>query len=164
MTPEPDRVLIVDDERVLRESLSEWLREEGYDVSTAENAMAALRIIAGRSPQVAVVDIKMPGMDGVTLLKKIKESAPDLPVVMITAYGTIENAVQTMKEGAYDFITKPFPPEKLSNLLKHVIEHQKLKHENIRLQKERRQILHMAISALATFVIVLLVIYYFFSR
>ena len=164
MTLEPDRVLIVDDERVLRESLCEWLREEGYEVRAAENAMAALRIISEHAPQVAVVDIKMPGMDGVTLLKKLREIAPDLPVIMITAHGTIENAVQSMKEGAYDFITKPFPPEKLSNLLKHVIEHHKLKHENIRLQKERKQILHMATSALATFVILLLVIYYFFSR
>ena len=164
MTPEPDHVLIVDDERVLRESLSEWLREEGYEVNTAENALEALRIVSERAPQVAVVDIKMPGMDGVTLLKKIKENAADLPVIIITAYGTIENAVQAMKEGAYDFITKPFPPEKLANLLKHAIEHQKLKQENIRLQKERKQILHLAISALATFVTVLIVIYYFFSR
>jgi two-component system response regulator AtoC len=164
MTSEQDHVLIVDDEPILRESLSEWLRDEGYRVSTAEDAMIALRMIAEAEPDVAVVDIKMPGMDGVTLLKKIKETTPDLPVVMITAHGTIENAVRSMKEGAYDFITKPFPPEKLSVLLQRVLEHQKLKQENVRLQKERKQILHIAISVLVSFVVLFLVIYFVFSR
>ncbi len=112
MAPRQDCVLVVDDERVLRESLSEWLREEGYDVNTAVNVLEAPRIISERAPQVAVVEIKMPGMDGVTLLKKIKENATDFPVIMMTAYVTVKNAVQSMKEGAYDFISKPFPPEK----------------------------------------------------
>jgi two-component system response regulator AtoC len=163
MTREQDHVLIVDDEPILRESLSEWLREEGFQVSTSDNAMSALKTIAETTPDVAVVDIKMPGMDGVSLLKKIKETVPDLPVVMITAYGTVENAVQSMKEGAYDFLTKPFPPEKLSVLLQHVIEHQKLKQENIKLQKERKQILHIALSVLITFVVLFLVIYFVFN-
>ena len=153
-------ILIVDDEPIIRDSLSEWLESDNFRVQTVDNGMQALKIIAENQPQVAVIDIKMPGMDGVTLLKKIKELNPDIPVLMMTAFGTVDNAVQSMKEGAYDFITKPFPPEKLSNVLHHVIENQKLKQENIKLQKERKHILHIAISVLLSFIILFIFIYF----
>jgi len=154
-----DSVLIVDDEKVMRESLAEWLQEDGYKVLTAESGMDALRVIADAKPLVAVVDIKMPGMDGITLLRKVREQYPDLLVIMVTAFATIDNAVQAMKEGAYDFITKPFPPEKLSNLLHHVFEHQQLKRENIRLKEEVRHIIRLGATLLISFVILLFVIY-----
>jgi len=156
------RVLIVDDEKVMRDSLAEWLELDNFKVETAENGMEALKKIEAEPPDVLVVDIKMPGMDGVTLLKKIKERDQDLPVIMMTAFATVENAVRSMKDGAYDFITKPFPPEKLTNLLRHVIEHNQLKQENIKLQNERRHILHIAISVLVSFVVLLVLLYFIF--
>jgi len=155
-------VLIVDDEAVLRDSLSEWLTGDGYLVSKAENGMEALKTIETSPPDVAVIDIKMPGMDGVTLLKKIKEKNPEIQVVMMTAFATVENAVQSMKDGAFDFLTKPFPPEKLSNMLNHILETKMLREENIRLQKERKHILHIAISALITFFILAAVLFFVF--
>ncbi len=155
-------VLIVDDEQILRESLSEWLKEDGYQVNAVSNGMDALKVIAQSPPDVAVVDIKMPGMDGVTLLKKIKEQNPEIPVIMMTAFATVENAVQSMKDGAYDFLTKPFPPEKLSNMIKHILEHKKLKEENIRLQRERKHILQIAFSALVSFIVLAFVLYFVF--
>ena len=156
------RVLIVDDEKVMRDSLAEWLELDNFKVETAENGLEALKKIEAEPPDVLVVDIKMPGMDGVTLLKKIKERDQDLPVIMMTAFATVENAVRSMKDGAYDFITKPFPPEKLTNLLRHVIEHNQLKQENIKLQSERRHILHIAISVLVSFVVLLVLLYFIF--
>lgn len=158
-----DHVIIVDDEHILRESLKEWLEEDGFRVSTAGSGMEALKIIEEQNPMVAVIDIKMPGIDGITLLRKLKEMDINIPIIMITAYATVENAVQSMKEGAYDFLTKPFPPEKLSKLLHNVIDHQKLKQENIRLRKERQHILQMAISAFITVIVLGIIIFYFFG-
>jgi DNA-binding NtrC family response regulator len=155
-----NHVLIVDDEQIMRESLTDWLEADGFQVSSAENGMDALRLIDDKQPNAAVVDIKMPGMDGVTLLRKIKEKNPETPVIMITAFATVDNAVKSMKDGAFDFITKPFPPEKLSNMLRHIFEHQELKQENIKLQKERKHILHIAISVLASFIILILLLYF----
>ena len=157
-------ILIVDDEAIIRHSLHDWLCDEGYRVSEAENGMTAIRMIAEEPPDVAVVDIKMPGMDGVTLLKKIKELHPELPVIIMTAFATVENAVQAMKEGAYDFITKPFPPEKLSNVIKKVLEYQNLQREYHRLKKERKQILHIAASILVSFIVLTILILFIFNR
>ncbi len=154
-----DSVLIVDDERVMRDSLTEWLKEDGYQVYAAESGMEALKLIEEKNPLVAVVDIKMPGMDGITLLRKIRETHPNVLVIIITAFATIDNAVQAMKEGAYDFITKPFPPEKLSNMLHHVFEHQRLKRENIRLKEEVRHIIRLAVAILISFLVLAFVIY-----
>ncbi|MBN2355809.1 sigma-54-dependent Fis family transcriptional regulator [candidate division KSB1 bacterium] len=157
-----DYVLIVDDERVLRESLAEWLTEDGFHVLLADSGMEALRIIQEKKPTIAVIDIKMPGMDGISLLRKIREVDSNIVVIMITAFATVDNAVQSMKDGAFDFITKPFPPEKLSNMLHHVLEHQQLKRENIRLKEERSHILRMALTALVTFIVLALLIYFIF--
>jgi DNA-binding NtrC family response regulator len=159
-----DIVLIVDDEKVMRESLVEWLQEDGFGVRAAESGMEALQIMDQIEPVVLVADIKMPGMDGITLVRKVKERRPDLPIIMITAFATVENAIQSMKEGAYDFITKPFPPEKLSHVLRHVIEHQHLKRENILLRKERKHILQIAISSLVGFIILVFALYFIFGN
>jgi len=155
-----NHVLIVDDEQIMRESLSEWLEADEFQVSTAANGMEALRLIDEKQPNAAVIDIKMPGMDGVTLLRKIKDKNPEMPVIIITAFATVDNAVKSMKDGAFDFLTKPFPPEKLSNMLRHIFEHQELKQENIKLQKERKHILHIAISVLVSFIILVMLLYF----
>ncbi len=159
-----DIVLIVDDEKVMRESLVEWLQEDGFGVAAAESGMEALQRMDQIEPVVLVADIKMPGMDGITLVRKVRERRPELPIIMITAFATVENAIQSMKEGAYDFITKPFPPEKLSHVLRHVIEHQHLKRENILLRKERRHILQIAISSLVGFIVLVFALYFIFGN
>jgi len=157
-------VLIVDDEAIMRESLSAWLEEEGFAVHAEAEGLAAIQYAREHPVDVAVVDIKMPGMDGVTLLKKLHEVHKDLPVVMITAHATVENAIQSMKEGAYDYLMKPFPPEKLTNVIRRIVEHRRLVEENIRLRKERRQVLHIAITALVTLVVLLVAAYLLLGR
>jgi len=107
------RILVVDDEEAMRESLAAWLIKSDYSVETASGGEKALEALAGRPCDLALVDIKMPGMDGHELLRRIKEAYPATMVVMITAYGSIESAVTAMKEGASDYLLKPFDPEHL---------------------------------------------------
>ncbi|MEX1313331.1 MAG: response regulator, partial [Desulfotignum sp.] len=104
-------VLVVDDEQIVRDSMREWLREEGYPVQTADSAAGALKRLAEGSFKVLLSDIKMPGMDGVTLLTRAKEIQPDLAVVMMTAYAAVDTAVEAMKQGALDYLVKPFDPD-----------------------------------------------------
>ena len=158
------QILLVDDEKIIRESLSEWLENEGFNVITAANGMDALKMFDQEHPSVAVVDIKMPGMDGVTLLKKIKEKDSTVPIIMMTAFASVENAVQSMKDGAFEYITKPFPPEKLSNLLLRIVEHQHLEQEAQKLKSERKHILHIAVTALVSFMIIVTLIYFLALR
>ncbi len=107
------RILVVDDELVVRDSLKEWLEEDGFSVDMAESGMAALDQLTQKTYQLMLLDIKMPGMDGVEVLQKAKEDFPDLGVVMMTAYATVETAVEAMKIGALDYLMKPFDPESL---------------------------------------------------
>ena len=107
------RILVVDDELVVRDSLKEWLAEEGFSVDMAESGLAALDQLAQKTYQLMLLDIKMPGMDGVEVLQKAKEDFPDLGVLMMTAYATVETAVEAMKIGALDYLMKPFDPESL---------------------------------------------------
>ena len=129
------KILLVDDEDIVRDSLTMWLEDEGFDVATAKTGQEAMEIMAKERFDAAVFDIKMPGMDGLTLLKIAREHDKLMPIVMITAHVTVESAVQSMKDGAYDYIMKPFPPEKLTNLLRNIFEHQQLKQELQRLKK-----------------------------
>lgn len=131
-----NRILIVDDEEIMRCSLSDWLKDEGYDAIAVENGHKALEILRQEDFDVAIVDLKMPEMDGITLLKKINESNFKIPVIIITAYATIDSAVMAMKQGAADYIVKPFNPEEISLVIKKLIEHQRLLKENIRLRRE----------------------------
>ena len=106
------RILVVDDESIIRNSLKAWLDDEaGFSVDTAESGMDALGKLAENSYQLMLLDIKMPGMDGVEVLQKAKEKLPDLQVVMMTAYATVETAVEAMKTGALDYLIKPFDTE-----------------------------------------------------
>jgi DNA-binding NtrC family response regulator len=101
-------VLVVDDEESMRYFLRKALRREGYEVVEAEDGPAAIEAAHARTPDVALVDIRMPGMDGVALMRALRATHPHLPVVLMTAYGSVENALQAMKQGATDYVTKPF--------------------------------------------------------
>ncbi len=107
------RILVVDDELIVRDSLKEWLADENFAVETAESGPAALEMLKKEVFNLMLTDIKMPGMDGVTVLEKAREILPDLTVIMMTAYATVETAVAAMKIGALDYLVKPFDPEKL---------------------------------------------------
>ena len=126
--PEPvtkGEVLIVDDEEIVRKSLSEWLKEAVYQVFSVEDGYEALETLTTRDVDVLLVDLKMPGIDGIEVLKKVKERDISKGVIIITAYGSIENAVEAMKIGASDYITKPFEPEELEKVVDNVIEQAK---------------------------------------
>ncbi len=102
------RVLVVDDELIVRDSIREWLIEEGFDADMAGSGQEALSRMVESSFQLMLLDIKMPGMDGVEVLKKAKEIAPEVTVVMMTAYATVETAIEAMKTGALEYLIKPF--------------------------------------------------------
>jgi DNA-binding NtrC family response regulator len=122
-------VMIVDDERIVRESLYHWFQKFGHEVDMAASGAEALAKLE-RSPfDVLFVDIKMPGMDGIELLGHVKEEYPDTTVIIITAYGSIDTAVQAMKRGAADYLLKPFKPEQLSLVLEKVVQQRKLNAE-----------------------------------
>ncbi len=131
-----DRILIVDDEEIMRESLTDWLKEDGYEVLAVEDGFKALEAIQAGSWSVMLVDLKMPKMDGLEVLREVKRLQLNIPVIIITAYATVDTAVAAMKEGAYDYIIKPFNPEELALTIKKIIEHQHLLKENILLRKE----------------------------
>lgn len=120
------RILVVDDEEAMRESLAAWLIKSDYSVETASSGEKALQALTDRPCDLALVDIKMPGMDGHELLRRIKEEHPATMVVMITAYGSIESAVMAMKEGASDYLLKPFDPEHLIFLVEKLAKQKEL--------------------------------------
>ena len=110
-------ILVVDDEAVIRDSLKEWMISEGFlAVETASSGAEALEMLDRQSYQLMVADIKMPGMDGVELLKLAREARPELTVIMMTAYATVETAVEAMKVGAKDYFMKPFDPDEMMPL------------------------------------------------
>ena len=126
----PVRILVVDDEQHIRNSLAAWFREEGYDVGVAASGRDALATIAREGTHILLVDIKMPGMDGLELQRKVHELAPDATVIIMTAYASVETAVEALKEGAYDYIVKPFDPEAVSRLVRKAAERYALLAEN----------------------------------
>lgn len=130
------RFMVVDDELIVRESLAAWLEQEGAVVTRAESGEQALDMMLENLYDILFVDIKMPGMDGFTLLEKVKESFPTTLVVIITAYGTVEYALQAMKLGANDFLVKPFDPEGLGLLVAKLVEHKRLLEEKQYLESE----------------------------
>jgi len=132
-------ILVVDDEEIVRDSLASWLEEDGYEVEAVENGMKALERLPLKEWSLALVDLKMPGMDGIQLMEEIKKSRPDMTVIIMTAYATVDTAVKAMKRGAYDYTVKPFNPEDLSMTIRKILEHQKLVKENIFLRKELKK-------------------------
>ncbi len=134
MKIEDIKILIVDDEEIVRESLSEWFREDGYRVDTASDAVEALNKLNETRWDIYFLDIKMPGMDGMELHRRIREIDREALVIMITAYASVDTAVQALKEGAFDYVTKPFDPDHLSNLLRNAAKHSQLTRENLGLK------------------------------
>lgn len=129
-------VLIVDDERNYLIILQELLEDEGYEVFTADNARDGIRIALEMEPDVVVTDMKMPGMDGMAFLDRLHRTKPDVPIIMMTAYGTIEKAVEAMKMGAFDYICKPFGNEEFLVLINKALEHYRLICRNRELSRE----------------------------
>ena len=125
----------MDDELTVRDSLGKWFREEGYDVGTAENASEALTLLAERKWDLALLDIKMRGTDGIELQRRIHEIDPELTVIMMTGYASVETAVAALKNGAYDYVTKPLDPDEIAHLVKNALSHREAKQENIRLKE-----------------------------
>lgn len=127
-------LLIVDDDDEYRSTVARRFSRRGYRIQEAEDGQAALELAAHRQFHVAVVDLIMPGLSGLQLLEKLKAGTPDCEVVMITGQGTIETAVEAMKQGAYDFVTKPFPLAELEVLVQKAFEQRQLRKENQQLK------------------------------
>ena len=123
-------ILIVDDEESVRDSLYNWFIEDGYRVECAENAKKALAILQSDVFDIVLADIKMPGMDGLEMLKRIKSLRKDSIVIIMTAFATVDTAVQALKDGAYDYVTKPFDPDDLSHLIRNASREISLVEEN----------------------------------
>src|ERR1051326_3531317 len=131
------RLLIVEDKESLALMLKETVESEGLEADLASNGSDAMRRLAeGRRYLAVVTDLRLPGSDGIAVLKQVKESDPECPVIVMTAYGTIDNAVEAMKLGAFDFIQKPLDVDHLILLLRRCREHRELRHENLLLKEE----------------------------
>jgi two-component system, NtrC family, response regulator HydG len=130
-----NKLLIVDDELSVRDSLGKWFHEEGYEVGTAESANEALTRLAEQRWDVALVDIKMRGTDGIELQRRMHEIDPELMVIMMTGYASVETAVAALKNGAYDYVTKPLDPDEISHLIKKAIGHRQTEKENVLLRE-----------------------------
>ncbi len=124
------KILIVDDERVVRESLYHWFTEAGYVVATAENGEIALKNFIREKFDLLLVDMKMPGIGGLELLKRVKELDKEVIVIMITAFASVSSAITALKDGAYDYVTKPVDPDELTHLVNKAIEQRNLRREN----------------------------------
>ena len=129
-------ILVVDDEKIVRESLRDWLVNVGYRVEVAASGEEALGIIKRKKVSIMLADLVMPGMDGIELMKEASRINPRIITVIITAYGSIQTAISAIREGAYDYIEKPFCPEKVELLIKHLVAHQDLVEENISLRQK----------------------------
>ena len=130
------KILIVDDELIMRESLAGWLERDGHEVSAASSGEEAMEVLKDSRFDILLVDIKMEGMSGLDVLEQVKESDPDVDVVMITAYGSIPTAIEAMKKGAYDYLLKPFDPDALGVLIEKIIEHQDQARETLFLREQ----------------------------
>ena len=128
------RIMVVDDEKIVRESLSVWLRKFGYEVVPVEGGQEALDILDREEWNILLVDLKMPRVDGIEVLRKAIEVKPGIPVIIFTAYATVETAVEAMKIGACDYLIKPIDPDMLTLKVKKIVETQNLANENVMLR------------------------------
>ncbi|MGD8445222.1 MAG: sigma-54 dependent transcriptional regulator [Desulfobacterales bacterium] len=133
------KILIVDDELILRESLAGWLQRDGHAVDTASSGEEALEKLKEARFDIMLVDIKMEGISGLDVLQHVKENDPDVAIVMITAYGSIPTAIEAMKNGAYDYMLKPFDPNELGVLIDKIIKHQDQEREMLFLREEHKE-------------------------
>ncbi len=129
------KLLIVDDELSVRESLGKWFHEEGYEIGTAENASDALTRVAEQKWDLALLDIKMRGTDGIELQRRLHEIEPQLITIIMTGYASVDTAVQAMKNGAYDYLTKPLDPDEVAHKVKKALSERATQQENERLKQ-----------------------------
>jgi DNA-binding NtrC family response regulator len=131
-------ILVVDDDNLVNEFINETLSRSGYKVHSASSGSEALQMMDEYDFDLVLTDVRMPEMDGISLMTEIKKLNPDLVVVVITAYGTVQNAVDAMKKGAYDYILKPFSPDEIQIVVDRALEHRALTMENIVLRAQIR--------------------------
>lgn len=136
-----EKILIVDDEKIVRESFYHWFIEDNYIVDTAEDGETALNKYAKEKYDLLLVDMKMPGMSGLDLLSKIKAIDKDAIIILITAFSSVPTAITALKNGAYDYVTKPVDPDELSHLVKRALEQRALMVENIQLKESIDEII-----------------------
>jgi len=136
MVEDVKRILVVDDEEVIRELLNEALQRKGYDIDTSENGKEALVKLNEQEYDLLITDIRLPDVSGMKILSKAHAKHPDLGIIMITAYGSIKNAVKAMKQGAFDYITKPFGLDEMEMVVEKYFQFQSLKDENQYLRSE----------------------------
>jgi two-component system, NtrC family, response regulator HydG len=129
------RILIIDDEPGVRDSLRRWFRDDGYEIGTAEGASEALTRLAESKWDLALVDIRMPGTDGIELQRRMRQVDPNLIVIMMTGYASVDTAVAALKNGAYDYITKPLDPDDVAHLVKNALSHRRSREEAERLKE-----------------------------
>ena len=134
-----NKLLVVDDEHLIRWSLEQNLKKQGYEVLTAGTGEDALRLVREEQPDLVLLDIQLPGISGIDVLEKIKEYDDDIIVVMVTAHGGLETAVNAMRLGAYDYISKPFNLDELSIVVRKALESSDLKQEVVRLRTEAKK-------------------------
>jgi len=125
------KILVIDDEEYMRDSCRQMLSRRGHKVEIAEDGNQSLKIMADRDFDIVILDLKMPGISGMEVLKRIRSDTPETIVIVITGYATVESAVQAMKLGAYDFLPKPFNPDELNAIIKRAEEKRKIAIENI---------------------------------
>lgn len=131
-----EKILIVDDEMLVRNFLAETLRRKNMDVSVAENGHAAFSLLKDTVFDLVITDMKMPDCTGIDILKKVKELSPSTIVIVITAYGSIENAVEAMRLGAFNYLIKPFSPDTIEAIIEKAREHVSLLEENLYLRQQ----------------------------
>ena len=141
MKPEEIGILIVDDEASVRDSLYQWFKADGYRVDTAAEANIALKKLQENPWDIILLDIKMPGMDGIELQHRIKQIDQNIITIIITAYAAVDTAIQALKDGAFDYVTKPIDPDDLGRLIRNAVEKRRLVTENMQLRQQIAELL-----------------------
>lgn len=135
MKPSDIAILIVDDEASIRNALAQWFELDGYRVSTAEDANSALRNLQEGPWDIVMLDIKMPGIDGLELQRRIKKIDKNIITIIMTAFASVDTSIQALKEGAFDYIVKPVDPDDMSHLIRNAVEQRRLYYENLQLKQ-----------------------------
>lgn len=130
------KVLLIEDEKITRKTLTDFILKEGYEIESSGDGLEALDLFGKETFDVVVTDLRLPGMNGIEILQKIKEKAPHCTVIIMTAYATVETAIEAIKLGAYDYLTKPFNPDRLLSMLSHIQKLNSVIDENEKLKKK----------------------------
>jgi DNA-binding NtrC family response regulator len=131
------KILVVDDEHLIRWSLEQNLKKQGYEVLTAGSGEDALRLVREEAPDLVLLDIQLPGINGLEVLEKIKDQDDEIIVIMVTALGVLETAVKAMRSGAYDYLNKPFNLDELAIVIRKALETGELRREVAHLRSEQ---------------------------